>query len=285
MRASADPILLQFDDAPVSWDGPAGPLHVRADRTLPGFVATPPVTVDPLAPAGAATVRAARGILGGRVRDFALHEHADQVRLLAEDLEVAWTRDGRRVRVATVDPALALEGGLGIGLVAALAARDVFCLHASALAWRGGALVLAGASGSGKSTFARALAARGLRRLADDILPVDAEGRCWPAFPQLKLDPAQWWPTQAGALPVHAIALIDRGPAAATRLDASAARTALLAATAGARAFPLEVLERHLAACAAWARTLPVWRLGVAHAPDDPASAAVDALARLESAA
>lgn len=285
MRASADPILLQFDDAPAAWDGPAGPLRVRADRPLPGFHATPAVTVDPLGPPGAAVVRAARGTVGGQVRDFALHEHADRVRLVADDVVVGWTRDGRRVAVEAREPALALEGGLGIGLVAALAARDVFCLHASALAWRDGALVLAGASGSGKSTFARALAARGRVRLADDILPVDAEGRCWPSFPQLKLDPAQWWPVASGALPVRAVALLVRGDDGASRLDESAARTALLAATAGARAFPITVLERHLAACAAWARQLPVWRLGVAHAPHDVGGAAVAALACLESAA
>jgi hypothetical protein len=282
VRASADPILLQFDDAPLAWSGPAGPFRVLADRALPGFVAVDPQPVPPLPAPGAGETRTIRGIVGGEARELALHEHADRLRLCSGSLDVAWTRDGRRLRVAAPDPALALEGGLGIGLVAALAARDVFCLHGAALGWREGALVLAGPSGSGKSTFARALAARGMTRLADDILPVDAGGDCWPAFPQLKLDPAAWSATP-GPLPVRAVVLLERG-SQVRRLDVESARTALLAATAGARAFPVAVLSRHLDACAAWARRLPVWRLGVAHAPDDPASAAVEALARLEAA-
>jgi hypothetical protein len=78
-------------------------------------------------------------------------------------------------------------------LILALARRGVFCLHASAvLNAQGGAVLMLGRSGVGKSTLARASRSP----LVDDIAPVAAiDGQLWllPRFPQLKL--AQPFPT------------------------------------------------------------------------------------------
>jgi hypothetical protein len=50
-------------------------------------------------------------------------------------------------------------------------------VHAGAVSWRGQAIVLPGASGSGKSRWVEALLRRGAGYLADDLVAFDAEGR------------------------------------------------------------------------------------------------------------
>jgi len=74
-----------------------------------------------------------------------------------------------------------------------LAQRGCFALHANAVEIAGAAVLIAGASGAGKSTTAARLHQRGCRILADDLSPldIDAEGillrptdrgfRLWPA--------------------------------------------------------------------------------------------------------
>ena len=52
---------------------------------------------------------------------------------------------------------------------------DLYFLHAAALAYRGGAILLVAASGSGKSTTAWALANRGFGYLSDELAPIDLD--------------------------------------------------------------------------------------------------------------
>ena len=76
--------------------------------------------------------------------------------------------------------------------------RGVVCLHASAVAVDGEALVLVGTNGVGKSTTAAAFARSGHAILADDIVALvdDQEGfHVHPAFPMLRL-----WDDSAAAL-------------------------------------------------------------------------------------
>jgi hypothetical protein len=73
--------------------------------------------------------------------------------------------------------------------------RGLTCLHASAVEVAGGAVLLVGASGAGKSTTAAALALRGVPVLADDVaplLPGPGGFRVQPAYPHLRL-----WPDSA----------------------------------------------------------------------------------------
>lgn len=69
--------------------------------------------------------------------------------------------------------------------------RGVLPLHASAVEMAGGAVLVAGNSGLGKSSLAAALHRRGARLLSDDLCALDFQGReqpvVWPAFPRLKL--------------------------------------------------------------------------------------------------
>lgn len=281
-----DPILLQFDGAPCAWQGSAGPFALYADRGLRGFDAVPP-RAPPAPPDDAPRAsRRGRGWIDDVEREFVLSAHAAHHRLDAGALSVAWSRDGGRIWCPAPPAAGAAgEAAAGIGLVAALAARGVFCLHASVVRWRGGCVAFAGASGAGKSTLARALDAAGLAaRVADDVLPVDRDALAWPAFPQWKLAPEAWWPARGGALRLEALVMLARGPAAhCTALPAAQSVQALVSATAGARAFPEPVLADHLAAVARWSRRLPVWRLTVPDRPLDPAGAARAAFDVLEA--
>ena len=89
-----------------------------------------------------------------------------------------WTAaDGSAIhqvsQVPGSDPAFLAEALLGPPLVLALALRDTWCLHASAVEYGGRVIAFLGESGAGKSTLAAYLAGQpGVRRVADDILPV-----------------------------------------------------------------------------------------------------------------
>jgi hypothetical protein len=68
--------------------------------------------------------------------------------------------------------------------------RGIFLLHACALAWDAGAILIAGVSGAGKSTLAAALVQQGCRLLSDDIsLVTMAEDGAivHPGTPQIRL--------------------------------------------------------------------------------------------------
>jgi len=286
---AAASIHLQFDAGPLICRIPAGPCTAASDRELAGCEAMRMDSLPLPAMAEPASKQPGRGWIADAERDFVLLRYPRHSMLDAAQGALAWSHDGTRVWLPRVplDPRTAIEFGFGIGLVAALSERAVFCLHASAVCWRGGALAVMGASGAGKSTFARALdRADSARRIADDILPLDANASAWPAFPQLKLDPSMWWPAHAGALPLRAIALLSRAAqGSCTQLDTRAAMRALLERTAGARTFSPTVHQAHLAHCAAIARDIPVYALQVADCADDPDAAAHAAFAQLQTSA
>jgi len=179
-------------------------------------------------------------------------------------------RDGALLRRVAGSLSLADSAAraLGAPLALALALREILLLHASAVRVDGRALALVAPSGGGKSTFARRAAARGIPRLADDILPVrlDPPPAALPHFPQLKLAPEESYPDQAPeALPLAALIEIAHSPAtrqiSTTRFEPAAATFALVRATVAARLFDEQLLTRHFAACARAAETLPVLRL------------------------
>jgi hypothetical protein len=87
---------------------------------------------------------------------------------------------------------------LGPVLGFALRLRGVTCLHASVVAMAGGAVLVCGPAGAGKSTTAAALAARGHPVLADDVAALDPSPdgvTVRPAYPHLRL-----WPDAVRAL-------------------------------------------------------------------------------------
>lgn len=79
---------------------------------------------------------------------------------------------------------------LGSCLGAILHQRGITPLHGCALSYGGGAIVICGRSGAGKSTVAAALASRGYAVLTDDVSVLavqDQQLMLAPGYPQLKL--------------------------------------------------------------------------------------------------
>ncbi len=64
--------------------------------------------------------------------------------------------------------------------------HERIAFHASVLAWRDGAFVLAGVRGAGKSTTAGALIQRGAVAVSDDIAALRGQGGGWVALPGLQ---------------------------------------------------------------------------------------------------
>jgi hypothetical protein len=171
-----------------------------------------------------------------------------------------WTAaDGSTISMVTIfpgsSPALRAEALLGPPLVLALALNGTWCLHASAVEIGGQCYAFLGGSGAGKSTLAAFLGGQpGVRRVADDILPVGFDDRqAWalPRFPQLKLPIRQ----QPGAvlperLPLAAVFLLDEQPTLSIEPLRPGNSALLLAGqTVAARLFDRQLLARHLDFC------------------------------------
>jgi hypothetical protein len=168
------------------------------------------------------------------------------------------------------DPATVVQTALGPVLILALALHGTWCLHASAVAFRGRAIAFLGESGNGKSTLAAFLGEVGgaeWRPLADDILPVAARSYgvdALPYFPQLKLPPDDQPSTGAPErLPLAAAyRLVEPDAALAavevSPLSGSEAALALVRHTVASRLFDPDLLARHLGFCACAATQLPV---------------------------
>lgn len=88
---------------------------------------------------------------------------------------------------------------LGPIITAILQLRGITCLHASAVAIAGRAVILVGAAGAGKSTTAAAFAKLGYAVLSDDVVSLKeaANGaiEVEPAYPRIRL-----WPSSVEAL-------------------------------------------------------------------------------------
>lgn len=83
-----------------------------------------------------------------------------------------------RARFALSDDPYTLEACVRVAIAVALARRDAFILHASAVKWRDEALVFTGVSGAGKSTIAQLLMAK-CERLADELLVLSRTPEGW----------------------------------------------------------------------------------------------------------
>jgi hypothetical protein len=163
---------------------------------------------------------------------------------------------------------------LGPPLILALALRDTFCFHASAVARGGRTVAFVGSSGAGKSTLAVLLAALpggDWRQIADDLLPWRAEAdgaRVLPRFPQAELD--GHLATLPEQLPLAALYLLSPQPTGGAEAEVASrllaprrATVALVRHTVAARLFAPDLLARHLDACAALTATVPVRSLTV----------------------
>jgi hypothetical protein len=112
------------------------------------------------------------------------------------------SREAERVTVQTevgADPLLLRAHLFGSVLAILCYRRGLFPLHGSCVLLGGEAVVFSGASGTGKSTLATALARRGHSLLCDDICAIDLSNSrqpmLRPAFPRVKLlpDAIEWF--------------------------------------------------------------------------------------------
>ena len=179
-------------------------------------------------------------------------------------------------RKERTDDGVVVEAVLGPVLITALATRDVFCLHASAVTLGDGAVLFIGESGEGKSTLARCLPASGsgITRVTDDISPVRGRaGRfeVLPDFPQLKLPAVEQtaWRKWPGGLAANAIYRLnrhepggagDRGPSR-SRLGPAESFSMLTGQGVASRLFTDELLRRHARWTAGLVEKVPVYEL------------------------
>jgi len=129
-----------------------------------------------------------RGVLWEAAPGRFLLEAPDTARYLVED--------GMRVTIASspqADEADVLRFLRMTPLAALLFQRGVFAFHAAAVAGPDGAILIAGDSGTGKSTLLAALLKRGWCFLADDLSAVDVNENgvptVFPVFPEVTLRP------------------------------------------------------------------------------------------------
>lgn len=110
-------------------------------------------------------------------------------------LDVAGTasyevRDGREIVVDEqpgADPLTVRLFLLGTAMGALMMQRGHLVLHGNAFRVGDACAVVVGRSGAGKSTLAAELLRRGHDVLADDVVPVDADGMAQPGYPRIKL--------------------------------------------------------------------------------------------------
>ena len=76
---------------------------------------------------------------------------------------------------------------LGSGFGALLFQRGYLVLHGNAIRIGDQCLICVGPSGAGKSTISAMFLQRGYQVLADDVVPVDSQGRALAGFPRIKL--------------------------------------------------------------------------------------------------
>jgi hypothetical protein len=89
----------------------------------------------------------------------------------------------------------ALDHGVVLHLIKARS--DLLWLHASAAAWQGKGVLIAGAAGRGKSTLVTQLCARGWTYLSDDVVPLDPrsnQAKPFPRAPMVRVNDGEEFP-------------------------------------------------------------------------------------------
>lgn len=107
-----------------------------------------------------------------------------------EEVARYWIKNGNEIIIEPypeADDASIRLYLLGSAIGALLFQRGLLLIHGNAIEVNGGCAVCVGDSGAGKSTLAAAFWQKGYRLLADDVVPVSADGLATPGFPRIKL--------------------------------------------------------------------------------------------------
>lgn len=114
-------------------------------------------------------------------------------------------RDGRKMvyqREGDIDEASVRVFMLGACIGALLLQRGQLVLHGNAFEVGDHCAICVGSSGAGKSTLAARMLQRGHRIVADDVCPLDAQGRAVPGIARIKL-----WQDTASQLEIETAGL------------------------------------------------------------------------------
>ena len=163
--------------------------------------------------------------------------------------------------------------------------RDLYFLHAAALATRDAALLVVGRSGAGKSTLAWALSHHGFRYLSDELAPIDLDRLEVHAYPHALCLKAA--PPEPYALPPSTLATAWTLHVPASELPGGVGEPARLAAIFFLESdwsAPREPALRPISAAEAGARLLANALNPLAHVADglDPAIAIAQRVRRFE---
>jgi hypothetical protein len=203
-------------------EGLLSDLHLQAftPADLPASTPAPPVPV-PRRPTGDSLQRSrlVRGWIAGATRVVICRGEAGRYRIdIAGIGRFTVDASAGRIGCDQLEPGVSAERFeevlLGPPIAFALAGRDVWCLHASAVLVDGRAVLFLGHSGQGKSTLAAFCdGPGGLPRIADDITPCAFFGGrpcARPHFPQLKLTAEAQYPVgAASSVPIGALVFLD----------------------------------------------------------------------------
>ncbi len=240
---------------------------------------------DAPGPDGGRRVFAGLGLIGDGMRQVVCHESAAGYRLAVDGIGTYWIApDGRRVTEVEIDTDCAVElramTTLGAPLILALALQEIFCIHASVVAFGDQLIAFVGESGAGKSTLARYLAEsenERWRRVIDDTLPVKlidgSTVTARPHFPQLKmpdvLQPVHLAPAEIPLSVVYSLAKTERDECAQIEsLGYRQSALTLVQHTVAGRLFGPDLLAKHFSFCAEAAARVPVKRLTYPHSYD-----------------
>lgn len=163
-------------------------LTIESELALPELVAAD----DDLLPDVSIRIAsvAASGLEEGRQQGPFLWVSEDSVWLHVPQVARFLVQNGKTV---LIDPAAGIdESSLRLFLFASIFGALLFqrgnlVLHGNAIRVGDACMVCVGDSGAGKSTLAAGLGQRGYEAFADDLVPVDIEGRALPGFPRIQL--------------------------------------------------------------------------------------------------
>ncbi len=130
------------------------------------------------------------GTAGGGRRDNVRWIDSGHFWLHADAVAHYLVGNGREITVMLepgADPSAMRLYLLGSVCGALLVQRGMLVLHGNAIRIGDACLVCVGDFGAGKSTLAAGFVKRGFEVLADDVVPIDAEGRALSGFPRIKL--------------------------------------------------------------------------------------------------
>lgn len=202
------------------------------------------------------------GLIGNAMRQCSLWDNNSSYLFQIDDIaEFLISYSGEEINIRSDTHGVSKfdieEALIGPPLLLALAQKDIWCLHASAVSVNNNLVLFAGESGKGKSTLAHFIDQQNknkIVRLTDDVTPLAIKNGsiiALPHYPQPKIQSSFGKPESIPEeIRVKAIFILDpsisQNDVTVTKLSKREAALALIRHTISSRLFPRETLIRHL---------------------------------------